>query len=136
MLFTEPVNVNTPEELETVDKVLSQLKDLEFRQRCRTIYEALSIDPRVQMSHNEFRELCKLHGLNENECRDLSYTLHNAGLIWYFPGYFEVQNPIILKPNTVTKKFLEILDLKGEMRDEFIKQKQAELIKKVYVIIL
>ena len=115
--------------------MLDQLKDLEVRQKCRAVWDALSIDPRKQMPHSEFVKLCALHGLNDNQSLELTKSLHNVGLIWYFDGYFEAKHPLILKTKFVTRKFLETLDLTGEVRDEFVASKQQELEQKMYVLL-
>lgn len=113
---------------------MEQIKSIEERQKCRGVVDAILLDPRVKLPHNEYMDICSKQGLNTEEAKKLSEALHTTGIIWCFNNYFEDKKPIIIKTNEVCKAFLRSLDLDGTIRTEFIKEKQDQLKKFVLEI--
>ena len=113
---------------------MNEIESIEERQKCRSVVDAILLDPRVKLPHDEYIKVCEKAKLNNEQAKKLSEALHTTGIIWYFDNYFEEKKPMIIKTNEVCKAFLRSLDLDGIIRTEFVEEKKEQLRKYVLEI--
>jgi len=101
--------------------------DIEERQKCRSVVDAILLDPRAKLPHDEYLALCKENKLDEDQAKKLSEALHTTGIAWCFNQYFEEKKPFIIKTDEVCKAFLRSLDLEGTIRTQFVNERKEML---------
>lgn len=110
-----------------VDEVLGQIMDIEERQKCRSVVDAILLDPRTKLPHDEYLALCAENKLDAEGAKSLAEALHTTGIAWCFNQYFEEKKPFIIKTNEVCRAFLRSLDLEGTIRTEFVNERKEML---------
>jgi hypothetical protein len=82
-----------------------KLKELLIREEFQAVRKKLEEDPREQISLEEYNQICKTFGLNEQESARLCSSLSDSGIIFYLSTARDpvLSKTVFLKPQKISE---------------------------------
>jgi len=107
--------------------VYEEFSEILKRSKFRKCTDTITLDPRVLLPKEEFRRICALHGLSEEESTEYADALHNAGFIYYPKNKRVYNEPIMLKPKQAMEAMERTFQIGQTQFQAYIEQRKKEL---------